>query len=226
MGRARRHEQAVHEPAGRRRFAVGAGHGHEPLTSRRGGIGDDLLPRLERHACRARRHQLRMIWVDRGQRLCHGQPLDPRRIRAPDRAPTQSGCPPPRARPSMETVHPGRNRSRPRQRDAPAVPRPKRRLQRRRRRGCALARVSAGPHARRQSPAYVLRGPRQAACDSRPSRSISNVSAASALSTLVAVAVIAPDVAPDVVAAFVSHGDIGQADRFLIGAARPALRLR
>ena len=60
-------DERMNEPARCRALAVRAGHADErPADSR---VGDDLLPRLERDAGRARGHQLRVVGVDRGEGL-------------------------------------------------------------------------------------------------------------------------------------------------------------
>ena len=72
------HEQ-VDEPARGRALAVRPGHPDQGPSERR--VGDDLLPRLERDPGGPRRGELRMVGVDRGQGLRHGQPFGPRRRR-------------------------------------------------------------------------------------------------------------------------------------------------
>ena len=54
------------------------GHGHEVLSRRRGGIGDDLLPRLERHPSGSGGGELRMIGRHGGQSLGDRQSVDAR----------------------------------------------------------------------------------------------------------------------------------------------------
>ena len=60
-------DEDVDEPAGRRALAVGSGDADQRPAD--GRIGDDLLPRLERDPGGARGVQLRMVGVDRGERL-------------------------------------------------------------------------------------------------------------------------------------------------------------
>ena len=66
-------DEGVDQPAGGRALAVRPGHAHERPPD--GGVGDDLLPGLDRHAGRPRRQELGVVGVDRGQRLGHGQPV-------------------------------------------------------------------------------------------------------------------------------------------------------
>ena len=71
-------DEQVNQPAGRGRLAVRAGDAEQGLAGRGRGVGNDLLPRFCRNAelyCRA---ELRVVRVDRCQRLGHGQAFRPR----------------------------------------------------------------------------------------------------------------------------------------------------
>ena len=71
-------DQDVDEPAGRRALAVGPGHPDQRPAD--GRVRDDLLPRLDGDARRASRVQLRMVGVDRGERLGDGEAVRMRRV--------------------------------------------------------------------------------------------------------------------------------------------------
>ena len=72
-------DERVDEPAGRRALAVRPGHADQGPPDRR--VGDDLLPRLERDPRRPRGDELRVVGIDRGQRLGHREAVRPRGVR-------------------------------------------------------------------------------------------------------------------------------------------------